>query len=125
MTNTENQFGEVLIGYSALDKFEQAYLYNENACVITDETRSMRKFIEDAYLSVADHRIDPVKISDLMKDYGCSSGQYLLDTNALARFEKAAKLAGVEYTVQREDEWGAIPEQWGLIEIENYRRDED
>jgi hypothetical protein len=125
MTRTDNQFGAVLIGYSAFDKFEQAYLYNENACVIMDEPRSMRKFIEDAYLSMADHRIEAVKISDLLRDYGCSCGEYLLETRALARFEAVAKVAGIKYIVEREDEWGTIPEGWGLIEIENYRLEED
>ncbi len=51
MTNTDNQFNEILIGYSAFDKFEQVYLYNENACVITDKPQSMRKFTKNAYLS--------------------------------------------------------------------------
>jgi hypothetical protein len=124
MTGTDNQFSEILIGYSAFDKFEQGYLYNENACVITDKPQSMRKFIENAYLSVADHRIDAVKISDLLKDYGCSSGEYLLDAGALARFEEVAKLAGVKYSIEREDEWGTIPKGWGLIEIENFRVEE-
>ncbi|MDH3674948.1 MAG: hypothetical protein OES12_05590 [Anaerolineae bacterium] len=121
MRNNDLEFDDVMIGYSALDKWEDAYVYNENACVITDDAQSMKNFLTEAWFAVADHRIDAVKVSDLLKDYGCSSGEYLLEPQALARFVQVARQAGVEYDLEREDQWGAIPEGWGLIKIRQPR----
>ncbi len=125
MASPNNKFDTVFIGYSALVKFEQAYVYSENACFIADEPQSAIKYAEDCFFSARDCRIDTIKVLDLINDYGCSCGQYLLEPKALERFEKVAKSAGIEYRIEREDEWGMIPEGWGLIEIDNYRREWD
>ncbi len=78
---------EMIIGYSAFSQWDECYEYNENACFIGDSPKSLKKFIEGAGFSMGDYRIDPVKLSDITCDYGCSSGEYAMELEALKRFE--------------------------------------
>lgn len=78
---------EMIIGYSAFRTWDECYEYNENACFIADTPKSLEKFIEGAGFSMGDYRIDPVKLSDITVDYGCSSGEYAMELEALKRFE--------------------------------------
>ncbi len=67
---------DALIGYSALDLFEECYEYNENACYVADSIDALHKFLEGAMLKLEDYRIDSIKISDILNDFGCSGGEY-------------------------------------------------
>ena len=62
-------------------------------------------------LPVNDYEMIPILISDLINDFGCSSGEYALEPEALSGFEKAAETLGINYTVTPdEDSLGQQPE---------------
>lgn len=107
---------EVLIGYSAFDLHEECYEYNENACYVADSPQSLRMFLSGAMLEVNDYRIDPVKLSDILEDFGVSSGEYALEQEAFARFQQAAKTANVKYGFQKQEKW--FDEQPDLYVVE-------
>ena len=95
---SENGSSET-IGYSALRLFDECYEYNENACYIADTPESLRAFLTDADFSVNDYETVKVTLCDMQNDFGCSSGEYALEPEALSRFEKAAEEVNINYTV--------------------------
>ena len=99
MINSTEKTSEITVGYSALRTSDECYEYNENACYIADTSDSIKEFLHNAMLSVNDYRITPVLVSDLINDFGCSSGEYALEPGALSRFEKAAEKVNINYTV--------------------------
>lgn len=98
--NTDQNNSDMLIGYSALKIFDECYEYNEDACYIADTPVSLKEFLDGAMLSVEDYRIESVSISDILNDFGYSSGEYALEPNALEKFERAAKELEITYTVK-------------------------
>lgn len=111
----DNQ-ADILIGYSAFEYLEACYEYNENACYIADSAESLKAFLTEAMFDVADYRIDAVKFSDILADYGVSNGEYAMEAQALARFKEAAKSAGVKYSVERYETWPGQPDLF-VVEI--------
>ena len=98
--NTNQNNSDILVGYSALKIFDECYEYNENACYIADTPESLKEFLDGAMLSFEDYRIEPVSISDILNDFGYSSGEYALEPKALEKFESAAKELEIIYTVE-------------------------
>lgn len=89
-----------MIGYTAYNVLEDIYEYNENECFIADSIESLRDFIKDAGFPVEEFRAARVLMSDIMDDYGASSGRYCMEPQALRRFEKAARAAGIVYALE-------------------------
>ncbi len=87
-----NKYSETIIGYSAFRLFDEYYEYNENACYIADSPESLKEFLEEAMLTVKDYRVDAVKISDILKDYGCSCGEFAMEPEALKRLKQVKDL---------------------------------
>jgi hypothetical protein len=102
--NTDQNISDMLIGYSAFKIFDDCYEYNENACYIADTPVSLKEFLDGAMLSVDDYRIESVYISDILNDFGYSSGEYALEPKALEKFERAAKELEITYTVEPYEE---------------------
>jgi hypothetical protein len=84
------------IGYSGLSLFEECYEYHENACLIADTRESANELMQ-AYHSRRDCRIEPVTLPMIMKDYGCSCGEYAMGGAAFARFKASATGAGIAF----------------------------
>ena len=99
MTDDVEKRSSITIGYSAFRLFDECYEYNENACYIADTPESLRAFLIDAAFSVNDYETVSVTLSDMVNDFGCSSGEYALEPEALARFEKLAETSGIGFTV--------------------------
>jgi len=91
---------ETVIGYSALERFEECYEFEGDACYIADSPESLRSYLVNADLPLKDYRLDAVKFAELLKNFGCAFGQYALEVQALARFEQAAKAHGLQYNVE-------------------------
>jgi len=85
---------EPIIGYSGFDLFEECYGYNENACYIADTEPSAHDFMRAATFGQG-YRIEPVTLSQIMDDYGCSFGEFAMEKEAFARFRAAASEAGI------------------------------
>ena len=98
--NTNQNNSDILVGYSALKIFDECYEYHENACYIADTPVSLKEFLDGAMLSVEDYRIESVCITDMLNDFGYSSGEYALEPKALEKFERAAKELEIVYTVK-------------------------
>jgi len=111
----------MLIGYSAYEYLEECYEYNENACYIADSAESLKTFLTEAMLDVADYRIDAVKFSDILADYGVSNGEYAMEAQALGRFKEAAGKSGVKYSVERYETWPDQPDLF-VVEVRSGRR---
>lgn len=127
MVSSMNQpISDSLIGYSAFDPLEECYEYNENECYVADSPESLKKFLASAMLPVKDYRIDAVKISDFLKDYGCSCGSYALEPEALKRFERAAKANGLDFEVEEyEDYFINVEPKIITVNFSNWQSSED
>jgi len=60
----------------------------------------LRDFSQGAGFPVEEFRAARVLMSDITDDYGASSGRYCMEPEALKRFEKAARAAGIVYALE-------------------------
>jgi hypothetical protein len=90
-----------IVGYSAFRLYDECYEYNENACYIADSPESLRAFLEGASFNLKDYRIDTIKLAAIIEDYGCSSGEFAMEPEALKRFKQVTKLT---YSVEPFDD---------------------
>jgi len=88
------------IGYSGFILFEECYEYNENACFIAGNQNMAKQFMIDCGYDKSEFRIDQISLNDLMKDYGCSSGEYAMEELAFEKFKKVADKNGIKYSVE-------------------------
>ena len=115
-----------LIGYSAFDPEEECYEYNENECYVADSPESLKKFLANAMLPVGDYRIDEVRISDFLKDYGCSCGSYAFEPEALKRFERIAASNDFEYKVEPYEDYGlSVEPKIFIVNFSDWQLSED
>ncbi len=89
---------EIVIGYSAYDTDEECYEYIENSCYIADTPDSLDEFKRNCWQPYETYQTYMVKLSDIMEDFGVSRGRYIMQTEALKRFERIAKQMGMKYT---------------------------
>ena len=90
---------KTLIGYSAFSILDDGYEYNENACYIADNQESLKEFLGTLY-SDENYRIEHITISDILSDYGCSSGEFAMEPETLKRFEIEVKELDVTYNAK-------------------------
>jgi hypothetical protein len=102
---------EAILGYAGFELDEECFAYCENACWIGDSEATAREFTEYATFGQP-FRIEPVTLSRIMNDFGCSCGEYAFEREAWSRFEVAAAEAGVEYERQ------ATPWLEGLVVVQ-------
>jgi hypothetical protein len=86
---------EPILGYSGLDLSDECYGYHENACFVADTKASAHEFMRQA--AMGEYRIEPVTLSRIMEDYGCSFGEFAMEKEAFARFRAAAKEAKIQF----------------------------
>ena len=91
---------DAVIGYSALEQFEECYEFDDNACHVSDSLESLKHYLQEAMWARENYRLEAVKFSDFLRDFGYSRGEYTLEPQALARFEQAAQAYGLQYTVE-------------------------
>lgn len=89
-----------VIGYSAFDMAEECYEYNEDACYIADDEEAILRFLDNAQLGRRGYRPEPVTVSAMVADYGCSCGEYALEPKAMERFERIAEILGIRFTAE-------------------------
>jgi hypothetical protein len=90
-----------IIGHSAFILYDECYEYNENACYIADSPESLKEFLKDATFNINDYRLDTIRLSDIIDDYGCSCGEFAMEQKALKRFEQ---VPNIKYTVEPFDD---------------------
>jgi hypothetical protein len=100
MSTDASQF---VIGYSVFDTSEECYEYNENACMIASTLDGARRILRDAMFGPEDAEFHPVFWNDLLRDYGCSSGEYAMEADAFARFHRLAQQYGVLFEAEAYD----------------------
>ena len=81
-----------IIGYSAFILFDECYEYNENACYVADSPESLKAFLKDATFNINDYRFDKIKLSDILDDFGGSSGEFAMEPEALKRFKQVSSV---------------------------------
>ncbi len=109
-----------LIGYSGFELFEECYGYNENACFIADTEASAHRFMQDDVLG-GEYRIEPVTLSQIMGDYGCSSGEFAMEKEAFGAFRRAARQAGILFQTRTD----AFSPGLTLVNVEGVKRHDD
>ena len=92
-----------LIGYSVFDIGQECYEYNENACYIAASSDAAQQFLEVASTAPSDARVEPVHWGDLLRDFGCSGGEYAMEANAFARFRRLAEGHAVLFEAEAYD----------------------
>ena len=93
----------LVIGYSVFDTSEECYEYNENACFIAATVDDAKRVLRSAMMSPQDAEYHPVVWDDLLRDYGCSGGQYAMEAAAFARFRTLAQEQGVSFEAEAYD----------------------
>ena len=94
---------DLLIGYSVFELGEECYEYNENACLIAATLDGARRILSNALFGPEDAEFHSVSWNDLLRDYGCSSGQYAMEADAFARFQRLAQQHGVLFEAEAYD----------------------
>jgi len=87
------------IGYSVFNTSQECYEYCENACYIAANPQTAKRFL-DASFFPGDCEIHAVSWDDLLKDYGCSCGDYAMEADAFARFKSLAQQHGVTFEAE-------------------------
>ena len=88
-----------LIGYSVFDTGQECYEYNENACYIAANQPAAKRFLTTSFFP-EDCEIHSVSWDDLLKDYGCSCGEYAMEAEVFDRFKALAQQHGVTFEVE-------------------------
>lgn len=88
-----------LIGYSVFDTSQECYEYNENACYIAANQQAAKRFLNTSFFP-EDCEIHSVSWDDLLKDYGCSGGEYAMEADVFARFKSLALQHGVTFAAE-------------------------
>ena len=88
---------EDIIGYSIWDTDEECYEYVENACFITDTTAAAEKVVRDGMHDPQACRVQPVTLSRIMEDYGCSGGAFAMESEAFQRFQQQAQRRQISF----------------------------
>ena len=91
------------IGYSVFDTAEECYEYNENACFIASTSQAAQEFLDVACTNPQDGRVDAIYWNDLLRDYGCSGGEYAMEADAFARFRTLAEERQVSFESEAYD----------------------
>lgn len=99
----DHQESKTVIGFSVFENFEECYQYNENACFIAGSQENAESFLNNGYVDADDCRIDAVTFGDIMLDYGGSSGEYAMESQAFLVFKRIAGLNGVTFTSEPYD----------------------
>ena len=86
-----------LIGYSVYDSGEECFESNEDACYIAATSDAAQQFLEVASMVPGDARVEAVHWDDLLRDFGCSGGEYAMEADAFARFRAMAEEHGVSF----------------------------
>lgn len=96
----EKEYLNVIIGFSGYILFEECYEYNENACYISESEDAATQFMLDCGYETSDYRIDKVLFKDILNDYGCSSGEYAMESAAYHKFKQIAETNNIKFTVE-------------------------
>ena len=87
------------IGYSVFNATEECYEYCENACYIAANLQTAKRFLDTSFFP-RDCQIHSVALDELLKDYGCSGGEYAMEAEAFARFQSLAQQHGITYEAE-------------------------
>ena len=99
----EHKDSEDIIGYSGFDIFEDGYFYFENECYVADTRDRADKLMKESFFRQSDYRIVPIRIDDIMQDYGVSSGRFAMEEAAFTNFQSIAEANGIRFQARRED----------------------
>ena len=91
-----------IFGYSGFLLDGECYEYNEDACFIAGTKALAEKFMNNSFHSPSSYKIDPVSLNEVIEDYGCSYGEFAMDTQAFTKFVELAKLGNLEY---KKEDW--------------------
>lgn len=92
-----------LVGYSVFDASDDCYLYNENACYIAATPDRAQQFMQSAGVNSRDGRVEAVCWRDLLRDFGCSGGEYALEAKAFAVVRTLAQEHSVSFVAEAYD----------------------
>jgi len=88
---------ENIFGYSGFILDEECYEYNENACFIAGTKSLAVEFMNNSFHSQGSYRIDPISLNEVIEDFGCSCGEFAMDTQAFTKFSEVAERNNLEY----------------------------
>jgi hypothetical protein len=91
------------VGYSVFEIFEECWQYNENACFIASTEAAARVFMSEGWVPASKWRIEAVSFTDIMRDFGYSSGEYAQEGDAFGRFQQLAESRGVDFEAEPYD----------------------
>lgn len=95
--------GLSFIGYSVFDTGQDCYEYNENACFIASTRASAREFLNGADMDPAECQVHAISWDELLRDFGCSGGEYAMEAAAFARFRSLTQNHNVSFEVEPYD----------------------
>lgn len=116
---------DIVIGYGALERFEECYEFDGNACHIADSAENLRRYLANAGLPAKSYRLVPATFADFLKDFGGSGGEYAMEPQALARFEQAAKTQGLKYEIEEYTDEGELDPKIFIVRFGGWQRADD
>ena len=99
---------ENIFGYSGFILDEECYEYNEDACFIAGTKSLAVEFMNNCFHSPGSYRVDPVSLNEVIEDFGCSCGEFAMDTQAFTKFTEVAKRSNLEYEAEDWDSHSSI-----------------
>jgi hypothetical protein len=105
--------GGIVIGYAIYLVDELSYEYNEDSCFIFSSRATAEKLASELYCLDNAYRIVPVRIKEIMNDFGSSSHNYATEPGAMKRFEKVASKNKIFY----ESELWEAPDDLIILEV--------
>lgn len=70
---------------------------------MADSRDSAEAFLRGGGTPADDCRIDAVCLGDILLDFGCSGGEYAMESAAFGRFQSLAELKGVRFEAEPYD----------------------
>lgn len=91
------KLGRIVIGYAIYLMDECCYEYNEDECFIFTSVASAEKLAGEIYTAHCPYRIVPIRIKNILKDFGCSCHKYAIEPGAMKIFRKVAQKNKIGY----------------------------
>ncbi|MCD4818517.1 MAG: hypothetical protein K8S23_07475 [Candidatus Cloacimonetes bacterium] len=110
----QHQDFKTIIGYSAYIHNEECFEYIENACYIGNNVEKVKDFMDNYSNSVGNYRIDTIYLQNIINDFGCSLGEYAMETKAFSSFKEIAERNTVKYSSEKFD----LDTSFTIVEIE-------
>jgi hypothetical protein len=92
---------ELFVGYSALDRDEDCFEYEEDSCYVADSLTAINAYIQGASLPLRRYLMTPVSFEDLQTEFA-GTNRFAFEPAAFARMKQFAHERGVSFEIDED-----------------------